>query len=183
MALNAPHNFLDHSSVSVYKFSSLLKVVITSSDCAGKKFKMRSTNLPDLTEYVMCEEAKLVGQGAYGDVYACPMRASSGDKVKVALKRIQPHDGTNTQDIDKDLRRELGIWKRLHDCNVVPLLGTVRSSEGMLPYMVSAWMPFGTLDTYLSQNLDLLTVTDRLRLLEGIASGLQYRTMSRCQLI
>ncbi|KAF8552042.1 kinase-like protein [Imleria badia] len=73
------------------------------------------------------------------------------------------------------IRRELGIWKRLSHPNIVPFLGIV-SGFGRLGNvaLVSSWMPNGTLQDFLLKYDDKLKVADRLQLLLGVTSGLEY---------
>ena len=63
------------------------------------------------------------------------------------------------------IRRELGIWRRLEHPNIVPFLGIVygfrRQGHASL---VSLWMASGTLQDFLEEHDDRLTITHRLRL-------------------
>ena len=100
------------------------------------------------------------------------------------------------------MRRELGIWRRLHHPNIVPLLGTARGEDfgSDHPCMVSMWMPHGTLAEYVRQRDNELSLPSRIRLVStrhfwivipftmmlqitGSAAGLEYRTFQSSGLL
>ncbi|KAF9230671.1 kinase-like domain-containing protein, partial [Melanogaster broomeanus] len=73
------------------------------------------------------------------------------------------------------LRRELGIWRRLNHPNIVPFLGIAYAfGSGHFPCMVSMWMSNGTLTSYIKKCGTELALSNRLQLVEGIATGLEY---------
>ncbi|KAH7882654.1 kinase-like domain-containing protein, partial [Phlebopus sp. FC_14] len=75
--------------------------------------------------------------------------------------------------LTQSLRRELGIWKRLNHPNIVPFLGTA-SGFGPHTSLVSMWMPHGTLQSFLTDHDDQLSIADRFHLLRDIAAGIKY---------
>ncbi|OAX31799.1 kinase-like protein [Rhizopogon vinicolor AM-OR11-026] len=131
----------------------------------------QSTNqleLVDLTEHITRTNKYCTALGGFGDVWRCVFQTGA-DHIMVAVKAIRPQDGGVDE---KALRRELGTWKRLHHVNILPLLGIARDFG---PYisMVSPWLENGSLTAYLRKYKDI-TLSDRLRLLEDITSGLHY---------
>ncbi|KAF9235338.1 kinase-like domain-containing protein [Melanogaster broomeanus] len=62
-------------------------------------------------------------------------------------------------------RRELGIWRRLEHDNIVPFLGIAYGfGRQECASLVSLWMPNGTLQKFLAEQDDKLTVTRQLQL-------------------
>ncbi|KAJ7087012.1 kinase-like domain-containing protein [Mycena epipterygia] len=72
---------------------------------------------------------------------------------------------------ERDLRREVAVWYRLHHPNVVPLLG-ITYDFGTSLSMISPWLGRGTLNTYLKSGEPRLQ--DFGRLLMEVATGLTY---------
>ncbi|KAF8133181.1 kinase-like domain-containing protein [Boletus edulis] len=64
------------------------------------------------------------------------------------------------------IRRELGIWRRLEDPNIVPFLGIAYGfgSKGEHASLVSLWMDNGSLQGFLRKYDDRLTIAHRLQL-------------------
>ncbi|KAG2076602.1 kinase-like protein [Suillus decipiens] len=86
--------------------------------------------------------------------------------VKVAVKTSRPLNS------DKDIRRELGIWKRLRHRNILELMVTAHFGRSVA--LVSPWMVNGNLTSFLSKNNQTLKLCNRLCLLRDIAAGLNY---------
>ncbi|KAG6379363.1 kinase-like domain-containing protein [Boletus reticuloceps] len=84
-------------------------------------------------------------------------------------------DDSRDEKDQKSIRRELGIWRRLKHPNIVPFLGVAygfgRPGQASL---VSLWMANGSLQSFLGQHGDQLTIAHRLQLLLDIANGLCY---------
>ncbi|KAF8836883.1 kinase-like protein [Paxillus ammoniavirescens] len=70
------------------------------------------------------------------------------------------------------LHRELSVWARLENENILPFYG-VAFGFGPLPALVCPWAANGTLHRYLTDHGDL-NLMDRLKLLCDIANGLDY---------
>ncbi|KAG1865403.1 kinase-like domain-containing protein [Suillus subluteus] len=64
------------------------------------------------------------------------------------------------------------MWKRLVHINILPLLGIARGFSPSIS-MVSPWCENGSLAAYLQKHKGI-TVSDRLRLLQDVTSGLHY---------
>ncbi|KAH7888446.1 kinase-like domain-containing protein [Phlebopus sp. FC_14] len=127
---------------------------------------------PDITEQIDRENRHYYDGGGHGDVWRCIYHGTCGPVV-VAVKTLRCIKGQET--LQENLRRELGIWRRLNHPNIVPFLGIARGF-GMRgsAALVSLWMPNGTLHVFLERNGVVLTIEDRLKILHGVASGLAY---------
>ncbi|KIJ65401.1 hypothetical protein HYDPIDRAFT_110460 [Hydnomerulius pinastri MD-312] len=131
----------------------------------------------DLTERIIRLDQHHCDGGAFGDIWRC-LLVKSPEALPVAVKALR-FSLTSSHMLDengifpKGFRRELGIWKRLDHPNVVPFLG-IATGFGPHPSLVSMWMPNGTLGKFVAQQGVELGIIDRLRLIENVASGLQY---------
>ncbi|KAI9193347.1 uncharacterized protein BJ171DRAFT_528945 [Polychytrium aggregatum] len=101
--------------------------------------------------------------GGFGQVYKTSYYGSD-----VAVKQILVHCGE--KEIG-DFRREIGIWHRLGHPHVLPLSGACDTAEK--PFMVSPFMPNGTLRHYVSGRTTR-SLEDKLRLVYQVASGMSY---------
>ncbi|KAF8130279.1 kinase-like domain-containing protein, partial [Boletus edulis] len=137
--------------------------------------------LIDLTDRIERDTVVYCGGGRFGDVYKCMYREPSGSSESststVAVKSVRyfASSGEGSEAINRDLRRELGLWRRLdfdHQ-NIVPLLG-VTKGFGPLDAIVSTWMPNGTLHSFLKDAGKKHILVQRLSILHEIASCLEY---------
>lgn len=71
----------------------------------------------------------------------------------------------------KGMHRELKVWLRLKHPTIVPLLG-IANVDSPFPALVSQWMPFGTLYSYLEEAT--LAPSAKVELAKGVADGLSY---------
>ncbi|KAH7882658.1 kinase-like domain-containing protein [Phlebopus sp. FC_14] len=138
----------------------------------------------DLTGQIRRLHKDNVFAGGFGDIHKCLYHRPSGT-IEVAVKTLRfwamSEQGKSTHDVvEKYLRRELGIWRRLDHPNIVPLLGTV-SGFGPHISLVSLWMPNGTLQAFLAAHDDKLAIGHRFHLLKDVAAGLQY--LHECSVI
>lgn len=111
--------------------------------------------------------------GGFADIRKCTLKRD-GKTIQVAFKSIRPLGDVPAQ---KGYLRELKIWARLMQENILPLLGVARHSG---PYAVSGcdalicpWMENGTLAKYLNR-FPTMELRQRLKLLCDIATGLRY---------
>ncbi|KAF8557092.1 kinase-like protein [Imleria badia] len=147
-----------------------------SSQTFGSQFEGRP--LIDLTDQIVRDSAIQIPGGAFGDIYKCRCSSSSGSSL-VAVKslRFESEDpGENQRRLgltNKAFRRELGLLRRLEHRNIVPLLG-VTQGFGPILAAVLPWMLNGTLHSFLKSKGQTLTKLERLRLVHGVASGLEY---------
>ncbi|KAG6370817.1 hypothetical protein JVT61DRAFT_11028 [Boletus reticuloceps] len=139
--------------------------------------------LADLTEQVARESAIHIDGGAFGDVYKC-RRYTSGSSSLVAVKTPRyfasedPEENKRKLELNnKIVRRELGLLRRVEHSNTVPLLG-VTHGFGPTLAAVSPWMANGTLHSFLKNKGQTLSIVERLKLVHGIGSGLDYRAFS-----
>ncbi|KAJ8594401.1 kinase-like protein [Rhizopogon salebrosus TDB-379] len=124
----------------------------------------------DLSHLISKMSEDAVAQGAFGDVYRCCL-SYRNVKVNVAVKvlRILPHD----EGSKKDVRREMGVWRRARHKHIVPFLGVANNFMSSRISLVSAWQTKGTL-TFLLEHKHDMNYEERFILLQDIASGLCY---------
>ncbi|KAL5520908.1 hypothetical protein ACEPAF_2911 [Sanghuangporus sanghuang] len=120
--------------------------------------------------------------GGFADVWEARLfplkfrrRGAEDEGEKVALKVIREFcSNTSEMRLRKRLIREIRAWSSLHHRNVLPLYGfTYGFSPGagsQLASLVSPWMPNGTARKYLERR----SVSERIRVLTGVADGLCY---------
>ncbi|KAG2131262.1 kinase-like domain-containing protein [Suillus bovinus] len=133
--------------------------------------KQSTDDLVDLTERITRTCTFCFTGGGFGDIWRCTLQTGATyDEVAVKAIRFQSVEVGPSQ--EKALRRELGTWKRLKHTNILPLLGI---ATGFSPFisMVSPWCEHGSLAVYLNK-YESITLSDRLRLLQDVASGLHY---------
>ncbi|KAG1731193.1 kinase-like domain-containing protein [Suillus paluster] len=132
----------------------------------------QSTGDPvDLTECITRTSDFYTAAGGFGDVWRCMLQTDE-TQIVVAVKVIRFPDGEVGAPNEKALRRELGTWGILGHMNIVPLLGIARGFSPSIS-MVSPWFENGSLMVYLRKH-EGITLSDRLRLLEDVTSGLHY---------
>ncbi|KAJ7195656.1 TKL/TKL-ccin protein kinase [Mycena pura] len=109
--------------------------------------------------------------GGNSNIYRGKSTRSNGRKIRVAIKMIRISDDGSGQleDIMRRLKREVDVWARLRHENVLPFIG-VCDDIAPWPVLISPFYKFGHVGTYLRKNPS----TDRLRLVRGVAAGLQY---------
>lgn len=89
------------------------------------------------------------------------------DKIKRVSFRRQP-DVVSCNELFQRLRRELGVWQRLHHENVLPLYGTT-DDFSPLTSMVCPWLEKGNVRKHLELVGDILTVSDRLQIVSSLS--------------
>jgi len=131
--------------------------------------------LKDLTRFVDRDITRPLGHGAFGDVYKGLWIADASERRKypeIVVKVLRQTATIDPQDLErrwKGLRRELAVWHLVDHENIVPFIG-ITFIYGVLPSIVSAWMPQGTLRLFLARN----PRASRDRIAIEIAQGLSY---------
>ncbi|TFK27549.1 TKL/TKL-ccin protein kinase [Coprinopsis marcescibilis] len=139
------------------------------------------SQLMDLSGCITREGSYAVAHGGHSDVWK-GMWKRKDEEVKVAVKVIRntTNDPAKKTTLLKRLDHELQVWKQLSHPNVLPLYGTA-IDFGPYPSMVCPWMENGSISKYLEECGDILTVSERLRMINEIAEGLSYLHM--CSII
>ncbi|KAI9201913.1 kinase-like domain-containing protein, partial [Polychytrium aggregatum] len=111
--------------------------------------------------------ANPIGRGGFGEVFTGTYFGS-----KVAIKQLLGN--YNNREL-AEYNHEINIWKQLSHPHILPLLGACdRDDEGnpISPFMVSPFMPNGTLRNHVANNN--VPLEEKLRLLFQAASALAY---------
>ncbi|KZT25001.1 kinase-like protein [Neolentinus lepideus HHB14362 ss-1] len=128
----------------------------------------------DLTDQIEGLAFSPVARGGFADVYA-GIWVIGRRRLKVAIKVLRPAwDKPQVQKkIEKRLKRELGIWRRLQHKHILPLYG-IADGLGHVTSMVCPWKENGTLSAYIELHYKSMRCYDLLGLLCQVASGLSY---------
>ncbi|KAN0092910.1 Protein kinase-like domain containing protein [Tylopilus felleus] len=135
--------------------------------------------LVDLTDQIIRDSPHPIDGGVFGDVYKCRYSDTSESSSLVAVKvpryfaSQDPEEARRRLEVKKDLRRELGLLRRLEHPNVITLLG-VAEGFGPIQAIVLPWMSNGSLHAFLENKGETFTMDERLHLVLGIVSGLEY---------
>ncbi|KAI9201790.1 kinase-like domain-containing protein, partial [Polychytrium aggregatum] len=105
-----------------------------------------------------------IAQGGFGEVYTATYFGSD-----VAIKQLLAKYG---EEEIKEFRREIEIWYKLNHSNILPLHGACDLVEK--PFMVSPFMKNGTLRSFVSDPACRRSISDKLRLMYQVASGMAY---------
>ncbi|EXC06825.1 Dual specificity protein kinase splA [Morus notabilis] len=71
-------------------------------------------------------EAKLIGEGAYGEIYLVNWRGT-----EVAAKTIRPSFASNPR-VKDTFMKELALWQKLRHPNIVQFLGVLNNSDRLI---------------------------------------------------
>ncbi|VAH55498.1 unnamed protein product [Triticum turgidum subsp. durum] len=112
-------------------------------------------------------DMQLLGKGGFGQVYRGALGSSGMD---IAVKRISSESKQGLA----EFTAEIIILGRLRHRNLVRLIGYCRHKKEML--LVYECMPNGSLDSYLHAQTRhaMLSWSQRLHIIKGVASGLLY---------
>ncbi|KAI9207839.1 kinase-like domain-containing protein [Polychytrium aggregatum] len=109
-----------------------------------------------------------IATGAFGEVFIARYRNRD-----VAVKQLKERIGAREL---ADFCQEVRVWYQLDHPHILPLLGACDKDEtgggSLRPFMVSPFMPRGTLSTYVSDHTP--RSEERLRLLFQVAAGMAY---------
>lgn len=114
---------------------------------------------------VAMKEAKLIGEGAYGEVYLVKWRGT-----EVAAKTIRSSIASNPRVIETFMQ-ELGLWQKLRHPNIVQFLGVLKPSDPLA--FLTEYLPNGSLYDILRRKGRLDPLTAVAYALD-IARGMNY---------
>ncbi|TDL15450.1 kinase-like protein [Rickenella mellea] len=89
-------------------------------------------------------------------------------RKQVAIKRLRSSLNDN-EPLRKALPRELKLWSRLRNRNILPILGSTVDERGF-PAIITEWMGNGSALDYVKKNHQ----ADVFNMVKGIAEGLAY---------
>jgi len=116
-----------------------------------------------------------VGGGGFADIYKGTYQGST-----VALKVLRVYAPEKVRrKLQMDFLREALIWRQLQHQNIAPFLGVDMYTHQPHMSMVSPWMVNGNIMEYLEKNPG----ADRVKLLHGVAQGLDYLHSMRPKII
>ncbi|KAJ7048290.1 kinase-like domain-containing protein [Mycena amicta] len=112
-----------------------------------------------------------IASGGNANIYRGKLTLASGHIIWVAIKMLRETHGTTKDDIDRRLRREVHVWKRLEHRNVLPFIGVWHDIPGApCPALISPFCSSGNVETYLKNK----PTADRNELVLGVGSGLKF---------
>ena len=120
----------------------------------------------------------VIGGGEFGDVCKGRLKMSShiewatsksSDECIVAIKTLK---GAATEQNRCDFLTEASIMAQFNDQNVIRLEGVVTQSNPLM--IVTEFMENGSLDSYLRLNEPKLKLTQLVKMLKDVASGMRY---------
>lgn len=112
-------------------------------------------------------------RGGFSDVWMCEalpsdkVRQLLAEKVLRGVEQLPQLEGDAGAVLRKRLRQEVTIWMKLSHRSIAPLLGFTLFPSVTL---ISPWYPNGNIHQYLRRSPN----SDRLKLLQEVASGLTY---------
>ncbi|KAI9202893.1 kinase-like domain-containing protein, partial [Polychytrium aggregatum] len=115
-------------------------------------------------EAITDRSANPLAAGGFGEVFT-----ASYYGAPVAVKQL--YRGYNQNEL-ADFGREIGIWHRLSHPHVLQLLGACDTTAK--PFMVSPFMPNGTLHNHFTTAPNPRPLGEKIRLLYEISSGMAY---------
>ncbi|CAK5083803.1 unnamed protein product [Meloidogyne enterolobii] len=122
------------------------------------------------------EITRVIGSGEFGEVCCgrLTVEDSYGQRQQqiVAVKRLLPEASCKAK---TDFLLEASIMGQFEHENVIRLIGVVTRTEPVM--LITEYMLYGSLDQFLRANRDgQLTICQLVRLLHGIACGMNYLT-------
>ncbi|KAG2103160.1 hypothetical protein BD769DRAFT_169197 [Suillus cothurnatus] len=136
--------------------------------------------IPNLTDHIVKVKGELEATNSRDHISKCTWNRPNYSLVTVAVKVVgvlQPEDDSDLAKRHDELLEEIKVWGRLQNEHILPVLGHAYG-HGRLPSLVFPWMENGSLTNFLRGH-KTLERGERFRLLQDIASALQYR-MSAC---
>ncbi|CAE6429726.1 unnamed protein product [Rhizoctonia solani] len=135
----------------------------------------------DLTGLVTKTQPSPFARGGFADIWLGELNwliTSPVQQVAIKVPHVTSRHlrGTERQEIERRLERELKTWRSLRHPNILPLLGTCTDLGTFpfalpLPSMITEFCPLGTLADYLVEHDEPI---DDLAMVHDIASAIVY---------
>ncbi|KAJ6492272.1 TKL/TKL-ccin protein kinase [Mycena sanguinolenta] len=122
---------------------------------------------PELAGHLVLEATFPFASGGNSNIYKGRLLVPDSPPIQVAMKMIRVEG--DVDQLDRRLRREVEIWRRLNHKNVLPFIG-VCDDIAPRPMLISIFCHFGHVGTYLKTHPS----ANRNELVYGVASGLHY---------
>lgn len=163
------------------KFSNLIKLIAyytktkelacllrTAIKCVkrvdNEDYQLQISSNSSIIEFSQVEFGKVIGTGEFGAVYK-----GSYNNADVAIKAIKD------QTTIKEFFKEAAVMATLKHANLVKLIGIVFSQDRKEIYLVTEYMPKGSLLDYLMcRGRNLLTKKDLILISVNICDGMSY---------
>jgi ephrin-B len=111
----------------------------------------------------------VIGGGEFGDVCKGLLKSVTETIKTVAIKTLK---GAATEQNRCDFLTEASIMAQFQDPNVIRLEGVVTQSNPLM--IVTEYMEMGSLDTFLRLNENKLKLSQMIKILKDVASGMRY---------
>ncbi|CAE6518215.1 unnamed protein product [Rhizoctonia solani] len=135
----------------------------------------------DLTGLVRKVDSNPFARGGFADIWMGELSwliTSPVQQVAIKVPHVTSRHlrGTERQEVERRLERELKTWRTLRHPNILPLLGTSTDLGTFpfalpLPSMITEYCPLGTLANYLAEHDEPI---DDLAMIHDIASAIVY---------
>ncbi|KAJ7264479.1 kinase-like domain-containing protein [Mycena haematopus] len=122
----------------------------------------------ELAGRIILEDRFPFASGGNSNIYRGQLLLCDTPPIQVAMKMLRVCDDDVDQ-LDRRLRREVEIWRRLKHRNVLPFFG-VCDDIAPRPMLISIFCHFGHVGTYLKTH----PWANKDELVYGVASGLHY---------
>ncbi|KAF5382664.1 hypothetical protein D9615_002721 [Tricholomella constricta] len=133
-----------------------------------------TSSLLDLTGKITREGRYPSAHGGFSDVWKGVWHDDDRERnVAVKVLRSRIDDPEMEEKMIRRLQRELSIWKNLDHPHILSLHGTA-SDFGHYSSMVCPWMEHGSVSKHMERCGDIMSTSDRLKLLVEVAEGLSY---------
>ncbi|GAB6031351.1 hypothetical protein CHUAL_009137 [Chamberlinius hualienensis] len=111
----------------------------------------------------------IIGGGEFGDVCRGKLKLPNRPEMTVAIKTLKPGSSDKAR---MDFLSEASIMGQFDHPSVIFLQGVVTKSNPVM--IITEYMENGSLDTFLRANDGKLQIIQLVKMLRGIASGMQY---------
>ena len=115
----------------------------------------------------------VLGSGQFGRVFKGFLKNETGEHVTVAVKTLHNRSAWNDEDDGRVFLEEGLMMKDFQHDNVLPLIGVTFDSSG-LPMVITPYMLYGDLRSYISDEASLPTVRELIEFGTQVAKGMAY---------